>query len=141
MNPALIAPLVLIAVGTHLTFSFGRDLYFGLASRGWARVPGRICRLGTDAGSTMRGDEALAVVYDYHVGGVAYRSNRYDYAGRNSHYFRDLYLTLSVGDDVSVWYDPSEPTRAVLVPGIERGNVLRILFGLAFLYLGLASLP
>lgn len=94
-----------------------------------------------DAGSGMRGDEARTVVYDYDVKGIAYRSNRYDYAGRNSKQFANVYLSLSVGHRVWVWYDPSRPERAVLVPGIQGGNFLRIMFGLTFLCLGLGLLP
>jgi len=71
------------------------------------------------------------------VNGVEYTSNRYDYAGRNAKYggSRDL-PAHSVGERITVWYDPFEPRRAVLVQGVESGNYLRLLMATVFLFLG-----
>jgi hypothetical protein len=133
MNLALVAPLVVLAIGVNLTFGFARDIYFGLVSRRWARTHGHI--RGLDAYATYRNRVAASVDYDYHVAGVAYQSNRYDYAGRDS-FAGDIFGTFKVGDQVAVWYDPARPERAVLVTGIRAGNFGRLLFGACWLYGG-----
>jgi hypothetical protein len=144
MNPAIVSPVIVIAIGAYLTFSFGRDIYFGLASRRWTRIRGNICQLQTGVLPAVRGiggGAVLGVRYEFEVDGAAYQSNRFDYAGRNSSHFAELYYALSKRGPIYVWYDPSHPARAVLVPGIQAGNVLRFMFGLVFLLGGLAWLP
>src|SRR4051812_32643028 len=133
MTPAVVAPLTLLAVGAHLSISFGRDLYFGALSRRWPHVRGRIRQLGTHEGSAFKDDSAATIVYEYSVDGVKLRSNRFDYAGRNSSDAGDLLATLRNGDAVSVWYDPSRPERAVLATGFQRANLVRIGIGVLFL--------
>jgi hypothetical protein len=86
-------------------------------------------------------DDSAVVGYEYQVRGVKHTSRRLDYAGRGAGWSARRVLTrYSEGDVVSVSYDPSEPARAVLEPGMSIGNVLRLLVGLAVLGIGLLFL-
>jgi uncharacterized protein DUF3592 len=134
MNLALVAPLVVMAIGVNLTFGFARDIYFGLVSRRWPRTHGHIRDLDAYTPARRLGSVA-GVEYDYQVAGVEYQSNRYDYTGRDS-FAKDIFETFSVGDQVAVWYDPGRPQRAVLVTGVRAGNFGRLLFGACWLYGG-----
>src|SRR5262245_41345183 len=124
MQPALVPGIALSAIGVYLGSSFGRDLYFGWASRRWRKAHGHVVSEDTYAGVSSRygntlNTSAAVLTYTYTVNGVEYTSNRYDYAGRNvGAGASDVLNTFSVGNRVAVWYDPFEPRRAVLVQGV-----------------------
>jgi hypothetical protein len=141
--PLLIPGLALTAIGVHLTWSFGRDLHFGRASRHWREAQGRVVDQDAYVASLPRGGSVrqAAFTYTYRVNGVEYTSNRYDFAGRNATLGLGSALPEhSVGEHVAVWYDPFEPRRAVLVQGVLFGNYLRMLVATAFLFFGLLLL-
>ena len=141
--PVLVPGLALTAIGVHLTWSFGRDLHLGRASRHWREAKGRI--VDRDAYVASLGGEGSitesAFTYTYTVNGVEYTSNRYDFAGRNAGlgYGRGL-PEHTIGEHVPVWYDPFDPRRAVLVQGVQFGNYLRLLVATVFLFFGLLLL-
>lgn len=47
----------------------------------------------------------------------------------------DVMAGLREGDEVDVWFDPEDPSRAVLRPGVDYGFVLLVLFGVGCLFL------
>jgi len=55
MLPTLIPGLALTAIGVHLTWSFGRDLYFGRASRNWRGAEGHVVDRGAYVARLARG--------------------------------------------------------------------------------------
>jgi len=60
------------------------------------------------------------VQYTYAVDGVEYTGDRVefgDYSSSNALRASKIAKTYRVGSDVTVYYDPSRPSRAVLVPG------------------------
>ena len=140
--PILIPGLALTAIGVHLTWSFGRDLRFGRASRHWRQANGRIVDADSYSAQLARGTVTeAAFTYAYVVNGVEYTSNRYDFAGRNAKLGYGSGLPEhSVGEHLAVWYDPFEPQRAVLVQGAQFGNYLRLLVSTVFLFFGLLLL-
>ena len=141
MQPALVPGVALTAVGLGLGWSFTRDLYFGLASRTWRKANGWIVGWGGHGGSVHRDDSAGVLTYTYVVNGVEYTSNRYDFAGRNVGAGAGVVLAdHSIGEGITVWYDPHEPGRAVLVQGALRSNYLRLFIATVFLLLGLLFL-
>jgi hypothetical protein len=141
--PLLIPGLALTAIGVHLTWSFGRDLHFGRASRFWREAQGRVVDQDAYVAPLPRGGSVrqAAFTYTYRVNGVEYTSNRYDFAGRNAALgLGNALPEHSVGERVAVWYDPFEPRRAVLVQGVQFGNYLRLLVATVFLFFGLLLL-
>ena len=141
--PIVVPGLALTAIGANLTWSFGRDLYFGRASRNWREAHGHVVDRDAYSVNVGRGGSLseAAFTYTYRVNGVEYTSNRYDYAGRNAALGYGSGLPAhSIGERISVWYDPFEPRRAVLVQGVQFGNYLRLLVGAVFLFSGVLLL-
>ena len=142
MNLAVAAALAVTVFGAFISAGFVRDLYFALKSRRWPRAEGRVVdsRLHLGGMSRVEDDSAL-IEYEYQIGGVRYTSRRLDYAGRGAGWSaRRVLARYSEGDVVGINYDPADPARAVLQPGMSIGNVLRLLVGLAVLGIGLLFL-
>ena len=143
MDPILPVGIAILAVGISLSAGYARDIYFGWKSKLWPRTQGRVIEWGMDVGAKIGTEDNSAVVgYEYEVGGVRYTSRRLDYAGRGAGYGVNMVLArYREGEVVGVSYDPGEPARALLEPGIALGNVLRLMCGLAIIALGLLFLP
>jgi hypothetical protein len=131
-----------VVFGTYMSTDLARDLYFAWKSKQWPRTQGRVIQWGLDPGATMRvGDDSALIGYEYQAGGVRYTSRRIDFAGRWAGWSaRKALFRYTEGATVEVSYDPSEPERAVLEPGMALGNFLRLLFGLTVLGFGLLAL-
>lgn len=140
MQPTLISGIALSAIGICLLGWFGRDFYFGRASRSWRKADGQIVGRGGRGGGAQRIDDlAAALTYTYSVNGVEYTSNRYDFAGRSADADESAVVAgRAPGQRVTVWYDPAEPRRAVLVQGVQASNYLRLGIAAALLITGLA---
>ena len=70
--------------------------------------------------------------YAYAVNGVTYTGERISFDDPGS------YLTYTEGDEVTVYYNPDRPERAVLEVGMDRGStVVYLLAGLLVLGCGL----
>ena len=128
--------------GGALVWSELRNLRFGMASRHWPSVVGQVIERGVDPGAeTIRADSSLRLVYRYTVRGAEYESMCIDYIGRyGGNYLRvaDGLLRYAAGQPVSVFYDPHDPARAVLEPGITGANWWRLALGAFFFLLGVA---
>jgi hypothetical protein len=122
-----------------------RDLALAWQSRRWPSVIGRITdkrfHRGEFLGMTNDGTGAPVVgkwlevelVYSYQVAGTEYSSTRFDFSGYgrrfSSRYYED-------DEEVPVYYCPSNPSNAVLHPGLHDTlfvGPLLILGGLGFL--------
>ena len=139
MSPTFPVGIGIIAVGSVLSAGYTRDIYFGWKSRRWPKTQGRVIEWGMNAGPDLRSfDDSAVIGYEYEVRGVRYTSRRIDYAGSGAGYFgvsRAL-ARYTQGDTVAVSYDPGEPKRSLLEPGIAVGNVLRLLCGLGVIAFG-----
>jgi len=64
-------------------------------------------------------DTSVHIAYEYSISGKTYTSNLVSYSGlANASVERDALISrYPVGTKVSVYYDPSNPSRAVLQPG------------------------
>ncbi len=142
MAPTFPVGIAVTVVGIFISASYARDIYFGWRSKRWPRTPGTVIEWGMDAGARVGIQDNSAVVgYEYEVGGVRYMSRRLDYAGRGAGLgVSNVLGRYSEGEKVAVSYDPGEPARALLEPGIAVGNVLRLLCGLGILAFGLLFL-
>jgi hypothetical protein len=136
VQPSQIVGIAFAIVGVLLMQHFGRALYRGRDSHKWRKADGYL------VGRLQQGDGSASVLtYTYSVHGVEYTSNRYDLAGsRVGAAASAAFADHAVGQHVTVWYDPAEPGRAVLVPGLQSSTYQRLLLGAAFLFCGVSFL-
>ena len=82
--------------------------------------------------------------YSYVVEGVSFESDRVDYGveTRSSKRARadEIVALYPVGEEVLVYYDPSDPSEAVLEPGVGADAFLFPLIGLVLTLIGLVML-
>jgi hypothetical protein len=83
------------------------------------------------------------VVYEYLVDGATYRSNRVSFQGHWPSGSGALRVArrFQVGDHVTVWHDPVNHERSVLVPGASGTNFLQVGAGLLLFGIGLVINP
>ncbi len=80
------------------------------------------------------------VTYDYEIEGVSYLSNKIflgQYSSTSYNYASDIISKYSVGKKVTVYYDPKDPSTAILESGISLRNFIALLTGLAFIVVGI----
>lgn len=114
-------------------------------SRSWPTVTGRITDIRTVSDLSVAGEMPdteyhYAVTYTYEVDGQAYRNDRYslgegDNAGGRTYdteaEAREAgFAAYTPDDDITVYYDPTDPSSAVLDPGQGLGTLAPILLGL-----------
>jgi len=82
--------------------------------------------------------------YSYLVEGVSFEGSRVDYGmeSRSSKQTRadEIVALYPVGEEVLVYYDPSDPSEAVLEPGVGAGAFIFPLIGVLFTMIGLVML-
>jgi len=133
MQASQIFGIALAIVGVLVMLYFGQALYRGRESYNWRKADGYLVQ--------RLDDSAAVLTYTYSVHGVEYTSSRYDLAGSKVGAAASAaFAEYSVGQHVTVWYDPAEPGRAVLVPGLQSINYQRLLLGAAFLFCGVSFL-
>jgi hypothetical protein len=122
----------LLAVGLG-----GREFFLGRESMHWLRTDGVIrsaqlsSESGTDGGTTY----GAKVSYEYRVDGFSYVGTRIcfgDYQTSEGGHARSILDRYGPGAKVPVFYDPSNPNRAVLETGVHGGVWLPLGVGSAF---------
>ncbi len=119
----------IMAVGAFFLVMGALEAWRGHASLSWPTVRGTVLesnlvhssrRTGTGRSATSRASEWTPIVrYEYEVGGVRFESGRVDFmtrAGGRGAAEAEL-KGLEAGAEVTVHYDPDEPSRAVLRAG------------------------
>ena len=131
--------LLISSAGSLMTIDQVRGLDRALRSRGWRSTPGRI--LGA---TTLRVRAPIgwvsspAVAYEYTVAGETYQAQTIDYRGsvslgaavQTAQFYRP-------GRRVTVYYDPANPSLAVLERGASFGGLVRVLLSALVLSAGL----
>ena len=133
----------------------------GSASNDWPTTRGEVftsevqSRLETSdsssgSGSRRRRKTTTTTVYwaemkySYVVEGVSFEGDRVDYGmeSRSSKRTRadEIVALYPVGEEVLVYYDPSDPSEAVLEPGVGAAAFLFPLIGVVFTLIGLVML-
>ena len=112
-------------------------LYKTKAAEGWSETRGAItaCELGEDSGSEST-TWHVKVAYNYVVAGRTYSGSRiaFGYAGssiREEH--EALHAKLRDASVVRVRYNPTKPEEAVLGTGLNRSNLILIVFATVWL--------
>jgi len=146
----LVAPIIISAVGLSVTAVQVRVLARARATKSWVRCTGTIVGAvpGAHFEAGPRGTpwpRALARIrYHYSVNDHSYEGNRVSLSGpppelwgSSSIYAAALLERYHIGAEVGVWYNPSDPTQAVLEGGANRSNYWGVAAGLALLLIGL----
>lgn len=115
-----------------------RGLAPGLASRNWPSTTGRVITaryqvLGRGSHRSYHADAS----YRFMVDGVERRGNKVAFgyqAGEPA--IRALVEGLEPGDTVAVYYDPANPQRSVLYPGVEAERVWLLPIGMLMFAMG-----
>jgi len=116
----------------------------------WESVSGRIVASQpvSGPGSVPRGrGTALVwdpgVVYEYVVDGAKYRSQRVSFRGHWPTAAGALRVArrYQIGDTVTVWYNPIDHERSVLIPGAGLANYVQVATGLVLFGIGLIINP
>ncbi len=132
--------LVLFGVATWLLIPAVREFKQARASRSWPSVPGKIVSasvvytapINTDMDSRIRrGTYRPVLEYDYEVNGKSYRANHRVFGDEAIAYGTSNRAEAIIDDypaecAVQVYYDPTDPGNAVLLPG-RTGAVLNAL--------------
>ncbi len=146
MNPTRMLNLlvrsagVVVAITAIILLAFAlHDLYFGLASRHWPHTRGTILADFVEhspyqvpigglrdrdrpPGTKTYFRSQWNIAYAYVVSGHRYQSVGVSYDARSL--FESHAGQYRRRTDVEVYYDPSNPARAVLEPGISRSNLI-----------------
>lgn len=135
----IVPGLLLSAMGILLIYFCRIELKLSWLSRRWpsaaGRIGGSIVYEGVCQGSTSEGTQAptgrrykeLDYVVFYSVFGEDYKTSRLDFSPMGWHS-----STHYVGDKVTVFYCPSNPSIAILQPGLHP----ILLIGPVFVFLG-----
>jgi hypothetical protein len=140
----LIFGLVFSGAGYAAAFHWGRPvLQKAEASKSWPSTLGVVEVSDVDVSRDDDGTTYAAdVVYVYRVGDHEYRGAEIQAGGSVRSSSRSSALKVvnryPVGTDVAVYYDPADPTEAVLQPGESAGGSLAWWMGLVFLGVGLS---
>ena len=136
--------IVLLLGGLWCAVDQGYYLVYGLRSRHWPSTDGRILRAEGGAfpdqipGAARWYPGGLRLEYEYTVEGERYVGWRSSFQGHWPGLGIAVRLALHYQQQrtVRVWYDPSDPRRAVLRPGAGTWNVLATATGLALAWGG-----
>ncbi len=132
--------LVLCSIGAYHFLSISVR---GFASRSWPETLGEVVSTSIRRSVYARGGTCFngVITYRYVVDGRAYRSNSYD-PRQQSKCFRkrsdakEFTAWFSVGQRITVYYDPHRPSLAVLKPGLHPvTHAFYGLMGVVFLIL------
>jgi hypothetical protein len=91
----------------------------------------------------QRGDQAPDIRYEYEVNGQRYESAQLDVTGRfggTPGRVAQALMRYEPGQKVRVYYDPEDPSRAVLETSVDASLYFRIAFGVVIAFLGFSFL-
>ena len=106
------------------------QLYYAMASQGWGRVEGTVRNSEVKETDSDGPSYEPRIDYEYVVGKTLYRAHRMSYglsSAGSRRRARRVVDEYPLGKTVIVWYDPSQPSRATLKTGGERGVAVALL--------------
>ncbi len=131
-SAAAFIALVALAAVVNFAYSFATPLIGvvldGHRSRSWPQVEGQVVRTAVEV--DRKGRAHSVVTYAYAVSGVSYQSSRVQIVGAAEDEAQARRLAAQYANQrVKVFYKPSNPEEAVLVPGPGSNIPLVILAG------------
>ena len=123
--------LLTLGAGVALTFASFRAMSLGKQSESWPSARGTMVLV---RGRDHARDIPAKIEYSYIIDGKRYKSETYTY---RHHASRAVPISkYKQGQKVTVYYNPSHPKLAVLLPGFEP-HILRPLVGLVCLMISI----
>lgn len=123
------------SIALWLTLSLGNSFYLCITSLRWPKVPVRITSSGVYTGSPTLGTWTPDVEYEYRLGGRAYRSANIRFLMQAFYEPEDAQSALAAYPaeaQAIASYDPQNPARSVLEPGVPPSMWKRALIPLFF---------
>ena len=113
------------SIAVWLTLSLGNAFYLCLISTRWPKAPVRVISSGVNTGNSTLGTWwEPDVEFEYRVGQHAYRSSTIRYVMPPSYEKEQAQAVLSgypPDAQATAAYDPENPARSVLEPGVPAG--------------------
>ena len=130
---------IAIAIGAVLYSVQFRQGLRADASKKWPRAPGTVIASALEKSPQHRRRYIAALQYRYRVGGKDYEATRVFWGGNEGRekHMASVVETYPAGSSVRVFYDPKNPTEAVLDPIQNTGSRQLVLYALAMITLGL----
>jgi len=140
----LFAAVAGVGVGLTLIVFGVRELLEGLRTRAWPRAPGAITVSRLEEGPRDRWfirQYRSVLSYAFDAGGKTWTGHRItvDSNGHDLSYLGSARARIDrypVGAQVDVYFDPSDPSKTVLEPGVPSQLVFALLFGVCFASVG-----
>jgi hypothetical protein len=138
-------PWVFMVGGALSLLILGRFLWLGYHSQNWPTTTGRIatCKIIRRRGNRGEPAGTVRLTLAYEVAGKSYVGGRIGYHGAEGGTLAEaesLARLFAEGTEVTVYYDPKNPRRAVLQPGTNPMLPMAMLIGAGFLAFGIALL-
>jgi len=141
----LILSAILILVGlVIISLVLATTMKAKSAAKKWPTAQGMIqsaeleMRRGGVSGGVPKTYFKPQVRYDYRVGDQTYKGERLDFSSRAYQFEEKASKRLAAyqaGSEVTVHYDPADPSKSVLEP-TASGNTLVIILGMALILVG-----
>jgi hypothetical protein len=119
----LYLPLIIGLAGSVLIASGLWQVWNAKNSVNWQRTQGRVLSSAVSQTSSKSLRSTLTIAYEYTVNGIVFHGDRMAYSQAVNHEIADSILMNTryfSGAAVDVYYDPSSPGRAVLIPGSKQ---------------------
>jgi hypothetical protein len=125
--------LIIIAlIGVALTFLGFTKIRKATEAKKWPVTNGIVTR--SEVSGTIK--YYPSVTYTYTVNNVVYNSNsisNINFNTKNRRVVEEFLKKYPSGSEIKVYYNGSEPSEALLEPGINTGNIFLLAFGIILL--------
>ncbi len=124
--------VIMAIIGLALTFLGITKIKKATEAKSWPVTT------GTVTSSEVKGGTKYypSVTYTYNVDSVVYNSNIISYINfstKNRSVVEEFLKKYSLDSEIKVFYNDSEPSDAILVPGINTGYIVLLAFGIVLL--------
>lgn len=145
LNTAIVTAIFLV-IGGAMAFWGLNILGDARASASWPTAEGRVVSSQVEYSTDSEGGDSYQpeVTYAYTVAGVQYSGHQIKF-GENSYSSRrqaeEIAGRYSVGNSVAVYYEPENPQKAILEPGVTAGSYIVFSVGAIFVLVSLVLAP
>ena len=121
------AAVGILVFGYFFAAPLATDTWNAYQSTSWPKTSGRVTHSEVQHG--RRGGLYAAISYSYVVQGNVYQSNRMQFfrSAQDESGVRELAAQYPVGRTLPVFFKPSQPSEAVLIPGLASTKPLLML--------------
>jgi len=137
---------IFLLIGVGLTFWGWNILQNARASASWPTADGIVTQSIVSRSTDADGADSYSpeITYSYKVDNTNFTNSTIKF-GENSYSSRKkaegIAAGYPIGKNVTVYYDPEKPDRAVLEPGVSAGSYIVIGIGVFFILITLAIVP